>query len=58
LAVEQLTTGTIDKTKMRSVEAVQPQCRGCSNKQGGTLRKITGDANKKIIQKNNGKSGT
>jgi hypothetical protein len=57
LAVEFLSTGTIDKTKMRSVEAVQSQCAGCSNKQGGELRKITRKVIEQIKAKNNAQSG-
>jgi RHS repeat-associated protein len=48
LAVEFLSTGVIDKTKMRSVEAVQSQCKTCSNIQGGKLRQVTQKANKTV----------
>jgi hypothetical protein len=34
---------------MRSIKAVQPQCKNCSNLQGGTLRQIVRDANQYII---------
>ena len=57
LAVEHLSKGTIDKTKMRSVGAVQSQCKDCSNKQGGELRKVTRVANEKIKEKNNAQPG-
>jgi RHS repeat-associated protein len=36
--VEQHYRGGIDKDKMRSPGAVQPQCQSCSNQQGGYLR--------------------
>lgn len=39
---------------MRSLEAVQSQCKDCSNKQGGHLRNATQKANKEIKKKNNG----
>ncbi|MEX0273785.1 MAG: DUF6443 domain-containing protein, partial [Flavobacteriaceae bacterium] len=37
LVEEHYNTGTIDKTRMRSVQAVQPQCETCSNIQGGKM---------------------
>jgi RHS repeat-associated protein len=37
LVVEHYTTGGIDKQRMRSIEAVQPQCPTCSSRQGGIL---------------------
>ncbi len=37
LVTEYYRTGTIDLAKMRSVEAVQPQCATCSARQGGFL---------------------
>jgi hypothetical protein len=37
LVVEHYTTGKINSQNMRSVEAVQPQCKSCSNQQGGYL---------------------
>jgi hypothetical protein len=37
LVKEHYRTGAIDKDKMRSPSAVQPQCPTCSNKQGGWL---------------------
>jgi len=39
LVKEHYETGGIDRGKMRSVEAVQPQCPNCSNGQGGDLSK-------------------
>jgi hypothetical protein len=38
---------------MRSVDAVQSQCKNCSNQQGGQLRKITRAANETIKNNNN-----
>jgi RHS repeat-associated protein len=37
LVVEHYKTGGIDKQRMRSVDAVQPQCPTCSSRQGGIL---------------------
>lgn len=37
LVKEHYESGTIDKVKMKSTEAVQPQCPTCSSSQGGTL---------------------
>jgi hypothetical protein len=37
LVKEHYETGTIDSTRMRSLEAVQPQCPSCSARQGATL---------------------
>jgi len=39
LVVEKLTTGTINRTRMQSIDAVQPQCASCSGAQGYELRK-------------------
>ena len=50
LVEEHYTTGTIDKTKMRSLEAVQPQCESCSNSQGGKMSAYSKKM-KKIIKK-------
>ena len=41
LAIENISTGTIDKKKMRSLNAVQPQCEGCSNHQSQQVRKAS-----------------
>ena len=41
LVKEYYQTGQIDKTKMRDVSSVQPQCRKCSNKQGGLLSQFS-----------------
>jgi RHS repeat-associated protein len=51
LSIEHLSTGTIDKTSMRSVKVVQSQCKDCSNEQGGNLRQVTREANQKIKKK-------
>ena len=48
LSIEFLTSGNIDATHMRSLEAVQPQCGNCSNAQGVTLRNITRVVNNQI----------
>lgn len=37
LVEEYYETGKIDKSKMKSIEAVQPQCPTCSNQQGGKM---------------------
>jgi RHS repeat-associated protein len=39
LVKEHYETGSIDRVRMRSVTAVQPQCPRCSNGQGGDLQK-------------------
>ncbi|MEP3383934.1 MAG: RHS repeat-associated core domain-containing protein, partial [Flavobacteriaceae bacterium] len=49
LVEEHYTTGTINKTKMRSTEAVQPQCETCSNSQGGKMSAYSKQM-KKIIE--------
>ena len=41
LVQEYYETGTIDKKKMRSVDAVQPQCPTCSAKQGAEMSKYS-----------------
>jgi len=46
--VEQHYRGGIDKDKMRSPDAVQPQCQNCSNQQGGYLRTFS-QAMKKLF---------
>ena len=43
LVVEYYETGTIDLMRMRSLDAVQPQCPFCSASQGGTLRQYSTD---------------
>lgn len=47
LVKEYYETGTIDKTHMREIDAVQPQCPHCSNSQGGRLSKYSKDMKKK-----------
>ncbi len=37
LVVEHYTTGAIDKVKMKSLDAVQPQCTTCSYRQAGQM---------------------
>lgn len=46
LVKEYYQTGTIDKTKMRSIEAVQPQCPTCSAKQGAAMSKYSKEMKK------------
>jgi RHS repeat-associated protein len=46
LVVEYYRTGTIDKTKMRALESVQPQCQGCSAKQGAEMSKFSKEQKK------------
>jgi RHS repeat-associated protein len=41
LVKEYYRTGTIDKEKMKSVDAVQPQCPTCSAKQGAEMSKFS-----------------
>ena len=41
LVKEYYETGTIDKTRMRDVDSVQPQCPTCSNKQGAELSRYS-----------------
>lgn len=41
LVVEYYETGTINMTKMRDVNSVQPQCTTCSSKQGALLRSFS-----------------
>jgi hypothetical protein len=48
LVKEYYETGGIDKTKMRSLDAVQPQCSDCSAKQGAELKKYSSEQKKKI----------
>ena len=49
LVKEHYQTGTIDKTRMKSLEAVQPQCPTCSAKQGAEMSKYSKEM-KKIIK--------
>ena len=41
LVKEYYRTGTIDKTRMRDVDSVQPQCPTCSNKQGAEMSRFS-----------------
>jgi CTP:molybdopterin cytidylyltransferase MocA len=41
LVKEYYRTGTIDVSRMRSLEAVQPQCPTCSARQGASLRQYS-----------------
>ncbi|XWJ68823.1 RHS repeat-associated core domain-containing protein [Sorangium cellulosum] len=43
LVKEHYETGTIDKTRMRSVDAVQPQCPTCSARQGADMSRYSGE---------------
>ncbi|WP_437784541.1 RHS repeat-associated core domain-containing protein [Sorangium sp. So ce1097] len=42
LVKEHYETGTVDKTRMRSVDAVQPQCPTCSARQGADMSRYSG----------------
>lgn len=48
LIKEYYRTGTIDKEKMRSLEAVQPQCPSCSGKQGASLSRFSKEQKDKL----------
>lgn len=54
LVQEHYQTGTIDLNRMRSVNAVQPQCPTCSAKQGGAMSKYSKEMKKIIQQRTNG----
>ena len=41
LVKEYYETGTIDKTQMRSLDAVQPQCPTCSARQGAEMSRYS-----------------
>jgi hypothetical protein len=51
LAIEHLTTGTIDKKNMRSIKSTQSQCVNCSNNQGVQLKKSIREVNCALKQK-------
>ena len=48
LVKEYYETGKIDLSRMRSKDAVQPQCSTCSNKQGGELSNYSKEAKKAL----------
>nr|WP_269746280.1 polymorphic toxin type 10 domain-containing protein [Leptospira kirschneri] len=48
LVKEYYETGTIDKAKMKSIDAVQPQCPTCSVKQGVEMRKYSMEKRKEL----------
>jgi hypothetical protein len=48
LVKEYYETGTIDKKKMRSVDAVQPQCPTCSAKQGADMSRYSKEQKKAL----------
>ena len=48
LVKEYYETGTIDKKKMRSVDAVQPQCPTCSAKQGAEMSRYSKEQKKAL----------
>ncbi|HFC3401876.1 TPA: polymorphic toxin MafB class 1, partial [Neisseria gonorrhoeae] len=52
LVVEYYETGTIDKSKMRAIESVQPQCPTCSAKQGGRLSRYSKEQKRKLSNGN------
>lgn len=41
-------TGTIDKAKMRSTDAVQPECRTCSAREGAEMSRYSREMNKQF----------
>jgi len=45
-------TGTIDTTRMRQVDAVQPQCLTCSNRQGAELQRYSMEQRKRLEKRN------
>jgi hypothetical protein len=51
LVKEHYETGKIDKKQMRSVEAVQPQCQDCSNKQGAEMSKYSQEQKRLLEQR-------
>ncbi|WP_343642335.1 DUF6443 domain-containing protein [Chryseobacterium sp.] len=51
LVEEHYQTGTIDKIKMRSTSAVQPQCYSCSAEQAAKMRKYSMEMKKIIIDR-------
>ena len=50
LVKEHYQTGKIDTVKMKQIDAVQPQCPSCSNKQGAELSRYSREQ-KKLIEK-------
>ena len=48
LVEEYYETGTIDKTRMHQIDAVQPQCPQCSNAQGGRLSNYSKQMKKEL----------
>jgi hypothetical protein len=48
LVQEYYETGTIDRKKSRKLDAVQPQCEGCSQKQSVEMRKYSAEQKKKL----------
>lgn len=51
LVKEYYETGKVDKTRMREVDAVQPQCPTCSAKQGADLSRYSREKKKTIKPK-------
>ena len=41
-------TGTIDKVKMRSIDAVQPECPTCSSQEGAEMSRFSRSMNETI----------
>ena len=41
LVIQHYRDGKVDTDKMRSLDAVQPQCQNCSNQQGGFLSNLS-----------------
>jgi hypothetical protein len=48
LVKEHYRTGTVDKTRMRQKDAVQPQCPTCSNRQGADLSRYSREQRKRL----------
>jgi len=48
LVQEHYETGTIDKTQMKSIDAVQPQCPTCSARQGAEMSRYSREQKQKL----------
>ena len=48
LVIEYHQTGTIDKQRMRSIDAIQPECKTCSAREGGMLSAFSKNMNRFI----------
>ena len=45
---EHYETGTVDRSRMRKKDAVQPQCPTCSNRQGADLSRYSREQRKRL----------